>query len=64
MKNLKLHTAKATITSAICVACGNFRADRVFVLADGSPTEYGVHNKCAPLLHVKRARKVVASAAE
>ena len=64
MKNIKLHVSKATITSAICVACGRFQADLVFILADGSPAEYGLHKKCAPLVHVKRTRKVVASAAE
>ena len=30
----------------------------------GSQTEYGVHRKCKPRLHVKRTRKVVDSAAE
>ena len=62
--NVKLHLVKTTNTAILCVACGQFGADHVVVLADGSTGDYGLHKKHAPMLHVKRARKVVDSAAE
>ena len=62
--NVKMHMVKTTNTATICVACGGFRADFAATLDDGSQTEYGVHRKCKPRLHVKRARKVSDAAAE
>jgi hypothetical protein len=62
--NIKLHLVRTKNTSILCVACGKFGADHVVVLADGSETDYGCHRKCAPMLHVKRTRKVVEHAAE
>jgi hypothetical protein len=62
--NVKLHLVRTQATAILCVACGRFGADHVITLADASETEYGVHKRCAPMLHVKRARKVVDRAAE
>jgi hypothetical protein len=56
--NIKMHLVRTKNTSVICVVCGRFQADHAAVLADGSEAEYGAHKKCAPMLHVKRTRKV------
>lgn len=62
--NVKLHMVRTKRSDVLCVGCGSFGAEHVALLADGHETDFGAHRKCAPMLHVKRARKAVEHAAE
>lgn len=61
-RNIKIHIVSCERTDLMCICCGNFRTDfavlpgaNVGILAD---PVVGVHKKCIPLMHVKRADTV------
>ena len=63
--NINVKIVRTKRSDVMCLACTGFRADHVILRTDGSETDMGVHKKCVPDLHARRATKVkeVANAA-